>query len=277
MAMAARLQKMNPTGGSNSNYVNHYDGTTVMTKTGPVWTGKVAMAPEKILRAPLGWKSPKRIFVNSMSDLFHESIPDEWIVRVLDIIRSTGVDGGSNCGTIRGAGEHVYQVLTKRASRMAAFMTRLRFEPRGNGGLYLADDGKRPVVLKNLWLGVSVERQQEADERVPLLLRTPAAVRFVSCEPLLGPIDLTNIKPANRYECNALTGFDFDEGGVRNRLDWVIVGGESGPHARPMETAWAESIRDQCKAAGVAFFMKQMTKKRPIPQQLLIREMPHAR
>src|SRR3990167_2512748 len=141
-------------------------------------------------KPPLHWEKPRRIFINSMGDLFHEAVPDEWILRVLDVIRRTSYDGGSNCGTIRG--EHTYQLLTKRAARMASFMPRLRFDGRDDRGLYLSDEGKRPVVLKNLWLGVSAERQQEWNERCEHLGATPATIRYVSVEPMLGPIDCGN-------------------------------------------------------------------------------------
>lgn len=131
--------------------------------------------------------------------------------------------------------------------------------------------------LRNVWKGVSAEDQTRADARVPDLLATPAAVRFVSAEPLLGPIDFREIGGRDGDGFNA-----FDDGaddGVRAEpvLDWIIVGGESGPSARPMHPAWARAIRDQCAAAGVAFFFKQMTKKGPIPDDLLVREFPHAR
>ena len=242
--------------GRKPGYINHYDGTTEQSKAGPVWTGKVALAPDKILLAPLGWKKPRRIFVNSMGDLFHESVPDEWIVRVLDIIRRTSVDGGSNCGKISGAGQHIYQVLTKRAARMAAFMPRLRFDSRDDRGLYLSDDDGPAIVMKNLWLGVSAERQQEANYRIPLLLVTPAVARFVSLEPLLGPIYLTEINYAG-YRLDALAGFCEPHTINFEGLDQVIVGGESGRSARPMHPQWARSLRDQCAAADVPFFFKQ--------------------
>jgi protein gp37 len=156
---------------------------------------------EKVLLQPLSWRKPKRIFVENQSDFFGEWLTDEMFDRVFEVME--------RCP------QHVFQLLTKRPERMLD---------------YLQD--RDP--LANVWLGVSVENQA-ADKRIPLLLRTPGAVRFLSCEPLLGPI--------------ALEGLE--------RLDWVICGGQSGPHARRMHPDWARSLRDQCIAAGVPFFFKQ--------------------
>lgn len=182
---------------------------------------EVQLMPER-LDDPLHWKKPRMVFVNSMSDLFHEDIPDEFITKVFV--------------SMAAAGQHTFQVLTKRAERMREFILskkRLTEEP-----------------LRNVWLGVSVEDQQRADERIPVLNRTPAAVRFLSCEPLLGPVNLRSehIRWAIDGECDQL-GYPL--------LDWVIVGGESGMLARPMELGWARSIRDQCVAAHIPFFFKQ--------------------
>jgi protein gp37 len=259
MKMAARLEAMG---------VEHYRGLTKPSSGGAVWTGKVALAPEKVLLEPLKRKKPTMYFVNSMGDLFHESVPDEWILRSLDVVRRTSYDGGSNCGTIDGGrGQHTYQLLTKRSGRMRDFMLRLRFNQLacdldGEVALYLADDARRPLVLRNLWLGVSVEDQKRADERIPDLLETPAAVRFVSVEPMLGPVDLRHFDLPGGYEeiypFGAPAGIEFGEGeGPGPRLDWVICGGESGPGARPMHPDWPRSLRDQCQAASVPFFFKQ--------------------
>lgn len=243
---------------------SHYHGTTRRVNGKAVWTGTVAMAPDHILTAPLKWKKPRRIFVNSMGDLFHESVPDEWIDRVFAVM--------ALCP------QHTFLVLTKRSVKMRKYVAADRFgEIMEHAGAIL--DG--PLVVDwpppNVHLGVSCEDQARADERIPDLLATPAAVRFVSAEPLLGPIDFANIRPAERDEVDALTGFDFDQGGARERLDWVIAGGESGPDARPMHPDWARAIRDQCEAAGAAFFMKQMAKKASIPDDLLIRQFPTPR
>lgn len=169
---------------------------------------------EKILAEPLKRKKPATIFVGDMFDLFHEAIPPVMIFRVWDVMQRTS--------------RHTFQVLTKRAKRMH----------------YVLENG---TIASNIWLGVSVEDQQRADERIPPLLQMPAAIRFISYEPALEGIDI-------RYaldDCNAC-----DE--PTPHLDWVICGGESGPGARPFNLTWAESLRDQCKAAGVPFFMKQV-------------------
>lgn len=185
------------------------------TKAGPRWTGRVELIPEK-LREPLSWRKPCRVFVNSMSDLFHEALDFKDIARVMDVIEA--------------AQRHTFQVLTKRAARMSEFFDYT------TGAL-----GLKPPP--NLWLGVSVEDQATADERIPLLLQTPAAVRFVSYEPALGPVDFSLwLGPVHPHAV----------------LDWIIVGGESGPGARRFDASWARSTAAQCRAAGVACFVKQM-------------------
>ncbi|MHB8272031.1 phage Gp37/Gp68 family protein [Bradyrhizobium sp.] len=275
MKMSGRLQKMNRTGGSNSNYVNHYDGTTKKVNGNIVWTGKLAMAPDKIFLQPLSRKAPTTYFVNSMGDLFHEDCPDEWIDRVFAVMALSP--------------QHTFQVLTKRAARMREYLSNdeacqrigeagyaiwtKHLAPRDPGNLYIdsvTDDlGFKDAVinlarypLPNVWLGVSAERQQEWDERVEQLGATPAAVRFVSVEPMLGEIDCGN-------------AFDAPPDGSPYRpIDWIICGGESGHGYRPMNPDWARSIRDQCAAAGVAVFIKQMAGKKPIPEDLMVRQFP---
>lgn len=232
MTMAHRLAGMG---------VPHYQGLTKVVNGHVVWTGKVHIAPDKILMAPLQRQKPTLYFVNSMSDLFHEDVPDEWILAILDVVRRTSYDGGSNCGAIdRGRGEHRYQVLTKRSRRMMQFMRRLRWDGER---LHLGkDDSYARVILRNLWLGVSCEDQTRAEERLPDLRATPAAVRFISAEPLLadlGKVDLDGIH-------------------------WVIAGGESGVGARAMHPDWARSIRDQCTTAGIPYFFKQWGSHEPI-------------
>ena len=188
--------------------------------------------PER-LDAPLHWKKPRRIFVNSMSDLFHEDVPDKFIDDCFRIMVQ--------------APQHQFQILTKRPARM------LSFYQSQSPHRTLTTETKHIIYsfpLDNVWLGVSVEDQATADERIPLLLATPAAVRFISYEPALGPIDL--------YIPHAMAATD-----PRNTnehatvLDWVIAGGESGPNARPSHPDWFRAIRDQCAAAGVPFFFKQ--------------------
>jgi protein gp37 len=170
----------------------------------------LTLKPER-LNQPLRWRQPRMIFVNSMSDLFHKDVPKEFIARVFD--------------TMEQADWHTFQVLTKRSSLMRDF---------------LKDRYRRTPGPAHMWFGVSVEDGTKLS-RLRHLQQTPASIRFLSIEPLIGPIG--NL---------ALAG-----------IDWVIVGGESGPKARPMEKAWVRSIRDQCKAAGVAFFFKQWGGLRP--------------
>ena len=191
-----------------------YKGLTQSVNGHAVWTGKIALN-ERMLDAPLGWRRPRRIFVNSMSDLFHENVADETIDRIFDVMDR--------------AGRHVFQILTKRADRMEAYM--------------MARPGP---ALPNVWLGVSVEDQARADERIPPLTRTPAAIRFLSCEPLLEALEI------GPY----LAG----HGGP----DWVIAGGESGPAARPPHPDWMRGLRAQCRAAGTKFFFKQWGEWGPV-------------
>lgn len=192
-------------------------GLTRDTRAGPVWTGEVRFN-EDWLDQPLRWKKPRRIFVCAHGDLFAEAVPDAWIDRVFAVMAL--------------APQHTFIVLTKRAVRMRAYMR--RFTPMEPRGVFPG----RPGPLPNIWLGISIEDQVRADERVPALLETPAAVRFISAEPLLSALDL------RRWL-----------GGPR--IQWIICGGESGPGARPMLRAWARDLRDQCKAARVAYFHKQ--------------------
>lgn len=184
--------------------------------------------PER-LSIPIKWKKPKRIFVNSMSDLFHEDVPFEFISSVFEVMARTP--------------QHVYQVLTKRPVQMLNFFMRVSLV-NAPDGLYESSIGRWP--LTNVWLGVSVEDQKQADARIPLLLQTPAAVRFLSCEPLLESIDL-------QYAAfNGADSLQSIEG-----IHWVIAGGESGTHARPSHPDWFRSLRDQCAVADVPFFFKQ--------------------
>lgn len=209
----------------------------------------VQLRPDK-LDLPLRWTKPRRIFVNSMSDLFHARVPDEYIARLFAVMAL--------------APQHTFQVLTKRHGRMRSLLSSAYFlhavsrvwaEPPTDWTL--PRDWSVPVwPLPNVWLGVSAEDQKRADLRIPALLDTPAAVRFVSAEPLLGPIDLHG-DPIGKDSVFWI-----------GHLDWVIVGGESGPGARPMHPDWARSMRDQCVAAGVPFLFKQWGEHRiAIPGQ----------
>ncbi|HEV7523031.1 MAG TPA: phage Gp37/Gp68 family protein [Candidatus Angelobacter sp.] len=208
-----------------------YDGLAKITNGHPQWTGKVAFV-EKHLNDPLKWKEPRRIFVNSMSDLFHEQLSDECVQKIFKVMCQ--------------AKQHVFQVLTKRPKRMLEFLSRWNSMTRDFGPLY-----PNTWPQKHIWLGVSCENQATADERIPLLLQTPAATRWISAEPLLGPIDL------HRGGFTLLEPVKSPSGQPWPGLNWVVAGGESGPGARPMHPDWARSLRDQCKAAGVAFFFKQ--------------------
>ncbi|OGN54064.1 MAG: hypothetical protein A2098_02680, partial [Chlamydiae bacterium GWF2_49_8] len=212
------------------------------------------------LEQPLHWKQPRRVFVNSMSDLFHEDIPNEFIVRVFAVMAE--------------AQQHVFQVLTKRPKRMLEMLS----------GPWI---NWNPWPLPNVHLLVSIENQETANERIPLLLRTPAAVRGVSAEPLLGPVDFTRIPIDNGAVLNCLNGFEdyrgpeiMGSGWGSKKLQWVIAGCESGPKARPMDLAWVRSIRDQCTEAGVPLFVKQLTGRKVIknledfPEDLRIRQYP---
>lgn len=187
---------------------------------------------EKILAQPMHRKKPARIFVGDMFDLFHEAIPFELIRQVSEII--------SECQ------QHTFQLLTKRAKRMREFSQWMA----GPDHISIAE------WPRNVWLGVSVEDQKRHDERAPLLQQTPAAVRFLSVEPQLEEIRLV-IDTPEVGEISTLRGFDGCDPPIPG-IDWVIVGGESGPGARPFNLAWAESILDQCRAAEVPCFIKQL-------------------
>lgn len=242
---------------------------------------RVTLHPER-LDEPLRWRKPSRIFVCSMGDLFHDAVPDEYLCRVWNVMRKSCL---YRDWTRPPAGAHTYLVLTKRPERMRDFCQRVRFDGSGEGRVYLADraddnSGYRLMQsdpnagLPNVWLGVTAEDQERADERIPLLLDTPTAVRFVSCEPLLGAIDLTRIRMADQMGVrspdvvNVLTGDAVTEDGCGSDLQypylsWVIAGGETGPWARPMHPGWVHEIRDQCKVTGVPFFFKSFGEFQP--------------
>jgi protein gp37 len=244
-----------------------YEGLARRTSTGEArWTGKI-MFVEKHLEDPLRWREPRRIFVNSMSDLFHEGVTDEQLDRIFAVMAL--------------ADKHTFQILTKRPARQREYVSgtdvRARIAAQANAimrsrrtmqgsdhalshrflwrqietaepGEWLnrlsgiADD---QWPLPNVWLGVSVENQAAADERIPILLDTPAAVRFLSCEPLLGPLAFPLPCIGSRFWSD---------------LDWIIVGGESGAKARPCDVQWIRAIVAQCAEAKVPCFVKQMGK-----------------
>ncbi len=266
MKMAARLAAMGQP---------LYAGLTKPSKAGPVWTGVMRQAPEATLLAPLRRKKPTTYFVNSMSDLFHEGVPNEWIDRVFAVMALSP--------------QHKFQVLTKRAERMRSYCTDMLTPTRLVAAalkLLRGEVFNATWPLPNVWLGVSTERQQEADERIPHLLQTPAAVRFISAEPLLGPINLDRIHESfvtpegarvdmwesclngKRYDMWAGDDEDPMQPG-HPKLSWVIAGAESGHSARPCAIEWVRAIKDQCVAAAVPFFFKQHAKngkKIPTPE-----------
>jgi protein gp37 len=216
-----------------------FDGR--MPKTRPALFSEIQTHPDR-LDIPLRWRKPRRIFVCSMGDLFHEDVPDEWIYYVL--------------GVIADAERHTYMLLTKRPERAKKILedahNHVCYESTGCP----ADDR---FPLHNLWLGITAENQEMAAQRIPILLQTPAAARFVSVEPMLGPVDLTKVG-RNGLDlignALALPGMSGPSRSFGTRLDWVILGGETGAGAREMDFEWAWSIRDQCREAGVPFFYK---------------------
>ncbi|TIL54349.1 phage Gp37/Gp68 family protein [Mesorhizobium sp.] len=249
--------------GTRLKHIESRKGLTRETAIGPVWTGEVRLN-EKWLDQPLRWKQPRRIFVCAHGDLFAENVPDDWIDRVFAIMAL--------------APQHTFQVLTKRAKRMREYLTqrdagqRLRADAVEVAGWNMVMQGQighaKPTIwpLPNVWLGVSAERQKEADDRVPELLATPAAIRFISAEPLLGRIDFGKIIRAATF-----AGTTYPDGKT-HPIGWMIVGGESGPGARPMHPNWVRQIRDDFTAAGVPFFFKQWgawwpQECNPLPQQ----------
>lgn len=249
---------------------------------------RVQLLPER-LTEPLRWRRPRRVFLTSMGDLFHDDVPDEFICRVF--------------GTMLRASRHTFQVLTKRPERMAALLGVMTFRERVGEAVLSSLDWDRGLAtydprnghgwpLKNVWLGTSIEDQDAANARIPWLLRTPAAVRFLSAEPLLGAINLnrwmgsleccsvceepkdrTKDAPGNETalgwpRCVNLRCVAYGEGvasaAYRRMIHWVICGGESGPHARPMHPEWVRSLRDQCIQAGVPFHFKQWGEYEPV-------------
>lgn len=266
---------------------DHYKGLARSRSTGgAVFTGAVKLM-EGRLEQPLRWRKPRRVFVDSMSDLFHPGVPDDFIDHVFAVMALSP--------------SHTFQVLTKRPERMVAYVSIVDGWRRyttwaANGSRLLRGLNRKDQAtgvpprwpLPNIWLGTSVEDQAAGDERIPHLLRTPAAVRFLSCEPLLGPLDLgTWVHPPRRGKIAFTTTPEThpEDAPVTIRSDliqWIIVGGESGPNARPMHPDWVRSLHDQCRAAGVPFFMKQGSGSRPgkqydLPDDLWqVKEYPHA-
>lgn len=245
-----------------------YDGLVHATTRG--WNGKVKLVPEA-LQVPWRWTRGRRIFVNSMSDLFHPDVPFDFIASVFWLMSVTT--------------RHTYQILTKRPERMLQFFDWVEEEsgifpddrigeaayecPELQGLVWEAatktrggyDNCGPAWPYRNVWIGVSVEDQAAADARVPLLLRCPAAVRWISAEPLLGPVDLRPWLARTKHP--GPDGIFSDRTGIEGRLHWVVAGGESGVDARPMNPDWARSLRDQCNDVGVPFLFKQWGEWRP--------------
>jgi len=239
--------------------------------------GDVSCHPER-LDEPLTWSKPQRVFTVSMGDLFHPEVPFEFQVEIFNVMAEAR------------AAQHTFMLLTKRPRVMLAFYERLlKFTAEGMGdgallGIALeVADGDPARAFPNVWVGVSVERQDIARTRIPVLLQVPAALHFVSVEPCLGPVDLTEwFRPScTLCELPECTGASEREGPCadwkRQRamgLQWVICGAETGPAARPMAPAWAVALREQCQAAGIPYFFKRMSGRRPIPPELQVREWP---
>lgn len=208
ITMSKRLQAMAVADRSNKGALK-YLGTV----DGNDWSGKVFCHPE-VLEEPLRWKKPSMIFVCSMADLFHHDVPAAFILKMLDVMASRP--------------QHTFQILTKRPERAVALVRLAREEWQGHLK-------RQDLFPDNVWFGVTCENQKLLDKRLPILMQIPAKVRWLSVEPMLGPIRL----PEN---CG---------------VDWIVVGGESGPNARPMNPAWARSLRDQCRNQAIPYFFKQ--------------------
>ena len=211
---------------------------------GTNWTGKVHFRKSEE-ETPLHWRKPRRVFVCSMGDLFHERVPYDWIDRVYS--------------TMALCRQHTFLLLTKRPERALAYAMMLKTgdppqdAPRGYVGQYglLASYESHELgYLDNVWYGVSAENQEQADQRIPLMLQTPAAKRFVSIEPMLGPIDFLDVDSVVSQSMHPGLGYPADG------IEWVIVGGETGPGARPMHPNWVRRLRDQCSQAEIPFFFK---------------------
>jgi len=210
---------------------------------GKAFDGTVELCDDKMLERPLHWRRPRRVGVCFMSDLFHEKVPDEFLDKVFAVMALTP--------------QHTYVLLTKRPERMRGYLVGLATDvqnwplptDKGSERIRVATIIRSVATwpLPNVWLGCSVENQQAADERIPLLLEAPAAHRWVSVEPLLGPVDLHLYLPPY----------------AGSGIDWIVVGGESGPHSRQMEPYWLAQVVLDCEPAGVKVYCKQDSGPRP--------------
>lgn len=218
-----------------------YEGLAEMKHGKPRWTGQYQIVWDKFDQ-PLRWKRPRMIFVNSMSDLFYEELPFSVTLQIFE--------------TMIEANHHIFQVLTKRPGQMLKFFK------------YLYDVRimvwNRYIESNNIWMGISAENQDTANERIPLLLKTPGHIRWVSAEPLLGPIDLRKCGAIKEKWNIVRTDVSCSVG----EIDWLVTGGESGHGARPMHPNWARKLRDDCSEASIPFFFKQWGKWSPdMPSQ----------
>lgn len=239
-----------------------HEGLTVLRKKGPVWTGKIDLAYHRMF-IPMQWSRARRIFVNSLSDVFHDGVPFGYVMAMFAVMAACP--------------DHTFQLLTKRQRRMADFYAYMRKkesparecvreamsvldtlyrEEKLSAGIYERYSARldavpaKPWPLSNVWLGVSVEDQPRADERLEALFECEAAVHWASLEPLLGRVDLKNVKRRSGETFNAL-----------KQLDWAVIGGESGIGARSMELGWALDSLEQCESEGVPALMKQLGSK----------------
>lgn len=242
MTMARRLKAM-----GQEKYQNDGDPRT----SGPGFG--VTMHPGS-LTEPLHWAKPRKVFVNSMSDLFHDKVDASFIAQVFAVMSL--------------AEQHTFQVLTKRHGRMRSLLNEPMFRVTVDEYRESLQPGSAHLVwpIPNVWLGVSAENQKWADIRIPALMQTPAAIRFISAEPLVGPISLHHGHshcPTHDFSGGFCTGPCPD----RILPDWLISGGESGPGARPAHPDWFRTLRDDCAEAGIAYFHKQHGAYTPVTDQ----------
>lgn len=259
----ARIREANP----NPKVAESFAGTVHRTEAGPDWTGRVNLLHERLLQ-PLKWKKPETVFLNSLSDLLHKNVPDDFILQVFAVMAVTP--------------RHTYQVLTKRHGRMRSLLGSPRFEADVRALTWSLDGHSARRVnwpLPNVHLGISAEHQRWLDIRLPALLATPAAVRWVSAEPLIGPLSFWPEDHAGHerddigefggwtWTCLDCSGPEDEEPRIPWKtydrsegigVDWVVAGGESGPGARRCELEWLRALRDECTAANVPFFAKQL-------------------
>lgn len=255
--------------------MDRYMGVASFENKKPRWTGALEFHP-KAMDLPLRWPDPRKVFTGSMSDLFHENVKEEWLVKILAVMAIAGQ---------RGARSHTFQLLTKRPERMRSligqewFARRVReaaleattWLPLNKRGVRIGVKAECEKIassehwqwpLSNVWLGISAENQERLDERVPSLLLTPAVVHFVSYEPALGPVKLSRLHqrcPTHDFA----GGFCCSPCPDLHSIDWLIAGGESGPCHRSAELEWFEAAHNQCLEYGVPFFMKQDSGPKP--------------